>query len=452
MKRKWCLLVFAVLISYVNSNAQKNLIDGVEWIVGDEVILRSDIEESRINAELRGDVLDQNWRCLIAEQLAVQKLFLHQADIDSIYANEAGVSKVAEEQENYYLQAYGSKERLEEYARKSIKALREMWRQQARDQQRMDEVRMSIVKNVKVTPAEVRSYFKDVPKDSLPIVPMNVEVQLITLSPKPTRGEIERIENELRSFAQRVNSGESDFGTLAMLYSQDASARQGGELGYKGRGQFVPEFANVAFSLNDPKKVSKIVRTEYGYHIIQLIDKKGDKVNVRHILLKPEVSSEEVAENLSKLDSVRSSIHDGKMTFEEAVVKFSDDKDTRSNNGLMVNIDVDQATRTSHFEMKDLPQDVAKQVSTLEVGEMSAPFEMINKNGERVCALIRLKSRIDTHVANMQDDFQVLKNILQNRKQEEEINKWIEQKQRVTYIRMSPEWRNCKFKYPNWVK
>lgn len=204
--------------------------------------------------------------------------------------------------------------------------------------------------------------------------------------------------------------------------------------------------------MNDPKKVSKIVRTEYGYHIIQLIDKKGDKVNVRHILLKPEVSSEEVAENLSKLDSIRSSIHDGKMTFEEAVVKFSDDKDTRSNNGLMVNIDVDQATRTSHFEMKDLPQDVAKQVSTLEVGEMSAPFEMINKNGERVCALIRLKSRIDTHVANMQDDFQVLKNILQNRKQEEEINKWIEQKQRVTYIRMSPEWRNCKFKYPNWVK
>lgn len=452
MKNKVCLLFLLSFTLCIHVSAQKNLIDGVEWIVGDEVILRSDIEESRINAELRGDVLGSDWRGLIAEQLAVQKLFLHQADIDSIYANETAVNQVAEEQENYYMQAYGSKERLEEYARKSLKDLREMWRQQARDQQRINDVRRSIVKNIKVTPAEVRSYFKDVPKDSLPVVPMNVEVQLITLTPQPTRAEIERIENELRSFAQRVNSGESDFGTLAMLYSQDASARQGGELGYKGRGQLVPEFANVAFSLNDPKKVSKIVKTEYGYHIIQLIDKKGDKINVRHILLKPEISSDAINANLNKLDTIANDIRNGKITFEEAVVRYSDDKNTRSNNGVMVNINQEQMSRTSHFEMKDLPQDIAKEVVKLGVGDISSPFEMINERGEKVCAIIRLKSRVEAHPANMQDDFQVLKTILQNKKQEEEINNWIVNKQRVTYIRVSSEWKNCKFKYPNWVK
>lgn len=451
MKKIFLLSAFSLLAAGYAS-AQSNLIDGVEWVVGDEVILRSDIEESRINAEMRGEMLGENWRALIAEQLAVQKLFLHQADIDSIYANETAVSRTAEEQEYYYLQAYGSRERLEEYARKPLKELREMWRQQARDQQRMDDVRRNIVKDIKVTPAEVRTYFKSVPQDSLPVVPMNVEVQLITLTPQPTRAEIERIENELRSYAQRVNSGESDFATLAMLYSQDGSARQGGELGYRGRGQWVPEFANVAFSLNDPKKVSKIVRTEYGYHIIQLIDKKGDKVNVRHILLKPVISDEAIQDNLNRLDTIVSNIRNGKLTFEEAVARFSDDKDTRSNNGLMVNVDMEHMARTSRFEMKDLPQDIAKQASTLSVGDISAPFVMINDNGEKVCAVIRLKSKVDTHVANMQDDFQVLKNIYQNKKQEEEINKWIAEKQLETYIRVSPEWRDCKFKYPNWIR
>lgn len=451
MKKIFLLSAFSLLAAGYAS-AQNNLIDGVEWVVGDEVILRSDIEESRINAEMRGEMLGENWRALIAEQLAVQKLFLHQADIDSIYANETAVSRTAEEQENYYLQAYGSRERLEEYARKPLKELREMWRQQARDQQRMDDVRRNIVKDIKVTPAEVRTYFKGVPQDSLPVVPMNVEVQLITLTPQPTRAEIERVENELRSYAQRVNSGESDFATLAMLYSQDGSARQGGELGYRGRGQWVPEFANVAFSLNDPKKVSKIVRTEYGYHIIQLIDKKGDKVNVRHILLKPVISDEAIQDNLNRLDTIVSNIRNGKLTFEEAVARFSDDKDTRSNNGLMVNVDMEHMARTSRFEMKDLPQDIAKQASTLSVGDISAPFVMINDNGEKVCAVIRLKSKVDTHVANMQDDFQVLKNIYQNKKQEEEINKWIAEKQLETYIRVSPEWRDCKFKYPNWIR
>ena len=315
-----------------------------------------------------------------------------------------------------------------------------------------DEVRQKLTKDVKATPAEVREYFKNMPTDSLPFIPTQVEVQIITSTPAVSRAEIERIENKLREYAQRVNKGEADFSTLAKFYSEDGSARNGGELGYMGRNQLVPEFANVAFSLNDPKKVSKIVRSEYGYHIIQLIDKRGDRVNVRHILLKPRIDESEMEHGIARLDSIADDIRAKKFTFDAAAQALSDDKDTRNNHGLMANVNQQTGSISSRFEMKDLPQDIAKVVDTLKVGEMSRAFRMTNEKGQEVCALVLLKNRIEGHHANMTEDFQTLRDVVVNKRSEEAIEKWIKEKINTTYIRISPEWRNCNFKYKGWIK
>ena len=262
--------------------------------------LRSDVEEARISAELYGEHIDNPY-CVIPEQLAIQKLFLHQAALDSVEVDEARVIRAADEQINRAIQNFGSRENVETVARKSIAQYREQQKTMYRNNLMIGQVRENITKNVKVTPAEVRKYFSSLPEDSLPLIPTQVEVQIITSVPKVSRAEVERIESRLRDFAKRINSGESEFSTLAKIYSQDGSARNGGELGYSGRNQWVPEFANVAFSLNDLKKVSKIVRTEFGFHIIQLIDKRGDRINVRHILLKPEIEESEYDRALGRL-------------------------------------------------------------------------------------------------------------------------------------------------------
>jgi peptidyl-prolyl cis-trans isomerase SurA len=316
----------------------------------------------------------------------------------------------------------------------------------------MREVQKKITSNIKVTPADVREYFKNIPQDSLPFIPTQVEVQIITSTPEVSRQEIERIEDRLREFARRVNDGESDFSTLAMLYSQDGSARMGGELGYNGRNQWVPEFANVAFSLNSPKKVSKIVRTEFGFHIIQLIDKKGDKVNVRHILLKPEIEDSEYTKALARLDSIVVDIKEGDFSFEDAASVLSDDKDTRNNNGLMFYQDKEKYTRTSRFKMEELPQEIAKVVNNMQIGDISKAFILNNEKGQKVCAVVKLKNRIEGHYANTTEDFQVLKDVVLEKKRNEKIEQWIKEKIQKTYIKIDPEWKNCEFKYSGWIK
>ncbi len=435
----------------LSASAQSNVVDEVIWVVGDDPILLSDVEETRISAEMRGTPFPNPY-CTIPEQLAIQKLFLHQAELDSVSVDETSINAMVDEELNVYLQNLGSKENVEAVARKSFSQFREQLKQRQRDNYKVSEVQRSITSGIKVTPAEVREYYKDVPQDSLPFVPTKVEVQIITHVPKVSRAEVERIEGQLREYARRVNEGESDFSTLAMLYSQDGSARNGGELGYKGRNEFVPAFSNVAFSLTDPKKVSKIVRTEFGFHIIQLIDRRGDRINVRHILLKPEIAQSEFTAGLQRLDSITADIRAGKFTFDEAASALSDDKDTRNNHGLMVNANQETGALTSRFEMKDLPQDVAKVVDTLKVGEISRAFTMINDKGQSVCAVVYLKNRIDGHRASMTEDFQILKDEVFAKRSEEKITEWIKNKQKSTYVRINPEWRDCDFEYPGWVK
>lgn len=444
------LIALAALLPAL-SFAQKNVVDEIIWVVGNEPILLSDVEEMRISSELMGNPITNPY-CEIPERLAVNKLFLHQAELDSVEVSEADIIRSVDEQINSYIQTYGSREAVEQIMGRKVSQMREILKKQARESEMIQRVQSKIAENVKATPAEVREYFKDVPIDSLPYIPTQVEVQIITSQPQVSREEVERIEARLRDFAHRVNTGETEFSTLAKFYSEDGSARNGGELGYSGRNQWVPEFANVAFSLNDPKKVSKIVRSEYGYHIIQLIDKRGDKVNVRHILLKPQIEDSEINRGIARLDSIANDIRAEKFTFEAAALALSDDKDTRNNHGLMANKDLQTMTVSSRFQMKDLPQDVAKVVDTLQIGQISNAFRMINDKGQMICAIVKLKNRIDGHHAGLTEDFQVLREVVVNKRREERIEQWIKDKINTTYIRISPDWRNCTFQYPGWIK
>ena len=442
-KKLWgALLALSPMLGF----AQTNIVDEIIWVVGNEPILLSDVEETRISSEAYGQPVDNPY-CTIPEQIAVNKLFVHQAELDSV-----DVIRAVDNRINESIQAFGSREALEQMYGRSVSQMRENLKKQYREQMMADEVRQKLTTDVKATPAEVREYFKNVPNDSLPFIPTQVEVQIITSVPEVPRAEVERIENKLREYARRVNSGEADFSTLAKFYSEDGSARNGGELGYMGRNQLVPEFANVAFTLNDPKKVSKIVRSEYGYHIIQLIDKKGDKINVRHILLKPHIDDSEIEKGIARLDSIANDIRANKFTFDAAALALSDDKDTRNNHGLMANVDQQNGTVSSRFEMQDLPADVAKVVDTLSVGQISRAFRMTNDKGQEVCAVVMLKNRIEGHPANMTEDFQTLRDVVVNKRKEEKIEQWIKDKIKTTYVRISPDWRNCKFHYEGWVK
>lgn len=446
------ILLLAAFLSAVTSLAQKNVVDEIVWVVGDEPILRSDVEKRRNEY---GSSISGNPYCVIPEQLAVQKLFLHQAAIDSIEVTDAEVNPYVEQDINEKVLMAGSKEKLEEYMQMNMKQIREELFDQYKSELTARKMRDQLTSDIKVTPAEVRRFFKDVPEDSLPLIPTQVEVQVLVLQPRIKQEEIDRVKDILRSYAERVSNGSTSFGTLARLYSEDpGSARQGGELPFMGRGELDPAFANVAFSLTDPSKVSKIVKSDFGYHIIQLIEKRGDKLKCRHILKRPEVAQADIDTAMAHLDSIAEDIRTQKISFENAVLFASDDKDSRNNHGILTNTK-ENGDRTTRFEMSELSavsSDLARVVEGMQTGEISKPFTMVNSKGNTVCALVRLKSRIKSHRANIAEDFQVLKDVVENQRSQERILSWIKEKQKSTYIRINPDWRDCEFQYPGWVK
>jgi peptidyl-prolyl cis-trans isomerase SurA len=442
------LMLFAVITVY----GQNNVIDEVVWVVGDEAILKSEVENERLNAQYEGRRIDGDPYCVIPEQLAIQKLFLHQAELDSIEVSEQEVISMVERRTNMMIENIGTKEKMEEYFNKSMSQIREMLRESERESQTVRKMQQSLIGEIKIVPAEVRRYFKDLPADSIPFIPTQVEVQIITMEPKIPQSEIERVKKTLRDYTQKITSGEMPFSVLARLYSEDeASARRGGELGFMDKAQLVPEYANVAFNLQDPNKVSKIVESEFGYHIIQLIEKRGDRINSRHILLKPKVDEKELESALVRLDSIAKEIRNEKFSFDDAATYISQDKDTRANHGLMAN----QETGTARFEMAQLAQssqEVAKVIEKMHVGEISDPFVMINNKGKEVCAIVKLKSRIEGHKATITEDYQRLKSIVMEKRSNEILDKWIREKLKTTYVRINEKWRNCEFKYPGWIK
>jgi len=429
----------------------QSVVDEVIWVVGDEAILKSDVEMLRLQAAQEGTRWNGDPDCAIPEQIAVQKLFLQQAAIDSIEVSESEISSGIDQQINYWIEMAGSREKLEEYKNQTIAQMRADLHDDYRDRQRVQKMKEHLVKDIKVSPAEVRQYFKDLPQDSLPFVPTEVEVQIITMTPKVEAEEINRVKDELREYTDRINKGEASFQTLARFYSEDpGTARRGGEVGLTGRGTLDPAFANVAFNLTDPTKVSKIVESEFGFHIIQLIEKRGDKVNVRHILRKPQVSVAAEVQAINRLDSVANDIRNGKFTFEEAATVLSDDKDTRNNYGLMSNIT--QEGRTSKFRLQDLPAEVARVVDTMAVGQVSEPFQMINSRGKNICAIVKLKNRVEGHKAVITEDFQVMKEVVLAKRRNDVIHDWVVKKIKNVYVRINDDYKNCNFEYEGWVK
>ena len=449
MKFKLLSIIAIAGIAAYYSVAQNNIAEEVVWVVGDEPIYKSQVEEQYSQMQYEKIDIAGDPYCVIPEQLAIDKLFLHQAVIDTITVEDATVAKEVNARINYFVESLGSKEKVEEYFRKTIPEIREQYQEVMKNQYIVQQVKESLTKDVKVTPADVRKYYDNLDKDSIPYVPLQVEAQIITIKPIIPQEEIDEVKSRLRDYAQRVNNGESEFSTLAILYSQDGSSVRGGEIGFRGRTELMPEYASVAFNLTDPKKASRIVETDAGYHIIQLIEKRGDKVNTRHILLKPKVSDKELTDGIARLDSLRSDINAGKFTFEQAAQYVSQDKDTRNNQGIMYN----EQTRSTKFQMSQLPQEVAKQVDKLKVGEISNPFIMVDeKTGREVVAIVKLKNRIEGHKATLSDDFEELKGMYETYRKSEILKEWVENKIKSTYVYIEEGWRDCDFQHEGWLK
>lgn len=470
------VLVFLGISSHLQ--AQDNVVDQIIWVVGDEAILKSEVEGVKMQMQINGEKFDGDPDCLIPEQIAVQKLFLHQAKIDSIDAPASVVNRKLEMMSNRAITAYGSKEKVEEYIGKPFNQLRNEWKEQLRDNTISEQVQEKLVGTIRLTPSEVRKFYSQIPQDSLPYIPTTVEAQIITIEPQIPIAEIDAVKNQLRDFTDRINKGTTSFSSLALLYSEDTeSAKKGGELGFMNRSQLVPEFASAAFALTDPTKVSNIVESEFGFHIIQLIERRGERVNTRHILLKPKVPQSVMDATIARLDTVVTKMKENnftvkdalssfvpvasinpeaantKLSFDEAVPYLSSDKDTRNNNGLMVNKNpYSSNSGTAKFTMEELPSEAAKVIDKMAVGDISNPFVMINEKGKQVVAIVKLKQRAERHKANITEDYQVMKSLVEGEKREEILKKWVQDKIKDTYIKINDDWKNCDFQYSGWIK
>ncbi len=456
MKKKSLIISSALLLTALLPAVSEdvvNSIDEIAWVVGDEAILRSDIEVMRLQGEQEGIDWGGDPNCRIPEQIAVQKLFLNQAAIDSVEVTEAEIAQGIEQQINAWIQMIGSKEKLEEYRKQSITEIKAELHDEYKNRELAQRMRAQLVEDVTVTPYDVREYFKNLPEDSIPSVPTTVEVQILTMEPRIPIEDINKVKNELREYTERVQSGSTSFATLARLYSEDpGSARQGGEMDYVGRGMLDPNFAQVAFNLTDPKKISKVVESEFGFHIIQLIDKRGDKIKVRHILRKPKPTQMAINAMLARLDSISADLTEGKFPFEDAATTLSDDKDTRNNRGLMSKVN-DEGKRTARFEMKDLPTEVARAVEGLKPGEVSKSFTMTNNRGKTVCAIVKLKNRTEGHRAKITDDFQMMSSIVLAKAREKKLTEWVQEKIKSTYVKINPKYMaGNDFQYEGWVR
>ena len=447
MKKYLLLLILCVQAGFLT--AQKNVVDKIVAIVGEEIILKSDIENAYLQEQGQGLVSSSSdYKTELLEKQLIQKLLLAQAQIDSISVTEEQVENAVANRIEYFISNIGSQERLEAYFGKSLEEIKDDMRGPLRELLITEQMQQKIVEKIRITPSEVRSYFKRLPKDSLPEMPDRYELQQIVLRPRISDAEKERIRERLREYREQILKGEKTFNTLAVLYSEDpGSATRGGELGYIPRNQLDPAFAEAAFNLK-PGKISKIVESEFGFHIIQLIDRQGEKINVRHILLQPKIAEEEKEEALLRLDTIRQYINENKMTFEEAAMYFSSDKQTRNNGGLVA----DPQTSESRIARANIPGEMAKEINSLKVGEVSMPFVTHSERGQEEYKIVKVKEFYPRHRANLEDDWQNFELMLTNEKQMDKLEKWVKEKQANTYIHSDEEYRKGKFRYDGWIK
>lgn len=445
MRRKTALvLLFALLISPAFIRAQEQIIDEVVAVVGANYILQSDIEAQYIQYRMQGAIKDARaTRCAILEDMLFQKLLLNQAELDSVQITDDQIEQTMDARFRYYIQQFGSQEKLEQFYKKPLLQIKEEFRTLVQEQLMVDEVEQKLTKDIKVTPSEVRNFFNKIPTDSIPMIEMEYEVGQIVKEPIISKEEMEATRDRLRGLRERILKGEN-FAALATLYSEDpGSARKGGEVGFVSRGQLYPEYEAIAFSLKKGE-VSDIVKSKAGYHIIQLIERRGDMINTRHILLMPKISDDDLARASKLLDSVANLIREQKMTFEEAALKFSDDPG-RINGGLLLN----PMTGNTSFTANQLDPKVFFAIDKMNVGDVSKPMAMINEEAKKTINLYYLKKRTEPHRANLKDDYSVIQEWALGEKKNKAINKWIGEKIGKTYFRINEYYTDCSFKH-NW--
>lgn len=447
---KKLIFLSLILISSFFVKAQTNVIDQVIAIVGNQAVLKSDVENEFIRYQAQGMLTGSvDFKGQLFEEILIQKLLLSQAKRDSISVTPMQVESQLSSRIDQYIQRIGSKEKLEKYFNKSIMELKNDFRGDIRNMMITEQMKNTITKDVRTTPAEVRRYYRSLNKDSLPDLPSQLEVQQIVRKPEVSLAEKERIRKKLRNFRDRINNGES-FATLAVLYSEDkGSASRGGELGYTARAKLVPEFANVAFNLKTDK-ISKIVETEYGFHIIQLIDRKGEKINVRHILLTAKIADKEKEKAIVKLDSLAKQIRAKKFTFKEAAMHVSDEKETRNNGGLVVNPQTG-SSKLSLDILSQLSPATAEQIKKLKVGEISAAF-VEEGRGKLIYKIVKLYKVHKEHKANLADDWTQFENMLIADKKKKIFDKWVIENIKSSYIHIDDSFQNTTFNYKGWIK
>ena len=443
LKKIFALIAFiTICVSTIYAqNAQ--VIDKVVAVVGKNIIMQSDIEEQYMQYRLQGGIKGSasSIRCEILEDLLFRKLMLNQAELDSIEVTDTQVEAEMDYRIRYYLSQLGSQEKVEKYFNKTMSEIKDELRTIIKDQKMIEEVQRKIVEGVSATPSDVREFFNSIPSDSIPMISAQYEIAQLVKKPPITLDEKLEVKERLYGLRSRILKGER-FSTLALLYSEDpGSAKKGGELGFQGRGELVPEFEAAAFALKDGE-ISEVVETEYGYHIIQMIERRGDYINVRHILLTVKVSPEALQTAYNELDSIANLIRNDSITFDEAVRKFSDEDD-KVNGGYLVNPN----NGSTMFSAEDLDQQVSVVINKLQVGEVSNPVPMKTKNDKDAYRLLIIKKKTTPHKANLKDDYAQIQQWTMQKLRQEAINKWIDAKSSKAYVKICDDYSGCDFQF-----
>ena len=446
MKRTGTLILALLFATF--GFAQDKMVDQIVAIVGGNIILKSDVERMHIDQQAQGVTSDGDMKCEILEQFLIDKLLVAEAEQDTLITVTASqVNNQMDQQMAMYISYMGSEKAVEEYFKKPIITIKSEMQEGIRNQLLSQQMKQKIVADVKVTPSEVRRHYKSLSEDEIPTIPVNYEYAQITLEPKVSLEEQNRVKSRLRELKKRIEGGAS-FATMAVLYSEGPSAKDGGVIGYLGRGELDPAYAAVAYNLK-PGKVSNVVKSAFGYHIIQYVDKKGEKVNTRHILMKPKVSVEAKEEAVTRLDSLANLIRKDQLTYEQAAMMFSFDKNTRNNGGIAINPN----TMSSRFAVEDLDGEISKIIIPMNINEISKPFETIDRESQQtVYKIIKLTKKIDKHKADLQNDYQKLADMYLVSKKDQVLKEWISSRQSETYIRIDATYANCNFEYDHWIK
>ncbi len=440
-------IAFCCLSNTYQAFGQDKMIDEIVAVVGSNIILKSDIEEMYMDYQAQGIALDGDVKCSILEDFLVDKLLLAEAELDTtIFVTDSQINQSLNERMEYYLENLGSEEAVERYFKQSIPEIKSELEEMIHNSLLTNQMQSKISGDISVSPAEVRYFYRNIDDEEAPLISEQVEYAEISIYPAIELERINEIKARLREFKKRIEDGES-FSTLAVLYSEDGSSANGGEIGYMGRGQLVPPYATAAFNLKGDK-ISNVVESEYGYHIIQLIDKKNEKVNTRHILMKPKPSPEALEDASMRLDSLTTIIRKDLITFERAAFLYSGDKDTRNGGGISINPN----TLSSKWKMDELDPNVSKELDELKVNEISEPFITTDSKNQTVYKVVKLINRIDEHRANIQEDYQTISDLYLSKKQTEIFSDWILERLDKTYIHLDESYANCNFNFEGWIK